>query len=139
MAEMTRLLHSIFMLFILCGCATQTTPKTLVLQYEDFGPPSAAYEYIGMDWWQWQSHGDSRPRHYDIKVLVYRDVDLHEVAQRFPTEPDREIDYRYISFADAISYLDRMIEENTIDSLTLRLKETRRRITDTLGDVTRRE
>ena len=39
----------------------------------------------------------------------------------------------------AIHYLDRMAKENTIESLTLRLKETHQRITDNLGKVERRE
>lgn len=136
---MARMLLNIFLLFSLGACSAQTTSKTLVLQYNDFGPPSAANELIGMDWWQWQDHGDSRPRRYNIKVVVYRDVDLQKVRQLFPTEPASEIDYRYASFTDAIHYLDRMIEENAIESLTLRLKETHQRITDTLGDGERRE
>jgi len=39
----------------------------------------------------------------------------------------------------AIHYLDCMARENTIESLTLRLKETHQRITDNLGKVERRE
>lgn len=135
---MARLLL-IALLLSLFACATQGVGKTLLLQYEDFGPPSAAHELIGMDWWQWQDHGDSRPRHYDIKVVVYRDVALREVQQLFPTEPARELDYRYVSFTDAIHYLDRMTEENTIESLTLRLNKTQQRIIDNLGDVERSE
>ncbi|MEJ2691757.1 MAG: hypothetical protein P8166_01585 [Candidatus Thiodiazotropha sp.] len=136
---MARLFLSLLMLFTLGACSAQTAPKTLVLQYEDFGPPSAASELIGMDWWQWQEHGDSRPRHYDIKVVVYRDVGLRTVQQLFPTEPAREVDYRYVSYSDAVRYLDRMTEENAIESITLRLKETHQRITDNLGEVERRE
>jgi hypothetical protein len=49
------------------------------------------------------------------------------------------VDYRYVSFSDEIHNLDRMMEENLIDSLTLRLKETHQRITDNLGEVERRE
>lgn len=121
------------LLLLLSACATQAAGKTLILQYDDFGPPSAANTLIGMDWWQWQPHGDSRPRHYDIKVVVFRHLDLQRVQQSFPTDPAREMDYRYVDFADAIRYLNRMIADNAIESLTQRLTMTRQRIIDTLG------
>jgi hypothetical protein len=122
------------LLLSLFACATQGAGKTLLLQYEDFGPPSAARELIGMDWWQWQDHGDSRPRRYDIKVVVYRDMGQPQVRRLFPTDPSRELDYRYVNYADAMDYLERMIAENVIESLTSQLQSTRTRILSVLGE-----
>jgi hypothetical protein len=42
-----------------------------VVPYEAFGPQAIAYKLIGMEWWQWDNHGDSRPRKYPIKVVIY--------------------------------------------------------------------
>ncbi len=122
------------MLLFLAACTTQVADQTLVLQYEDFGPTSASYELLGMDWWQWQTHGGSRPKYYDIKVVVYRDLDLQQVRQAFPANPSLELDYRYVAFADAMRYLERMIAENAMELLGQRLKQTRLRIISTLGE-----
>jgi hypothetical protein len=122
------------LLLSLFACATQGAGETLLLQYEDFGPPSAAHELIGMDWWQWQDHADSRPRRYDIKVVVYRFMELPQVRRLFPSDPARELDYRYVSYLDAMDYLERMIEENAIESLTSQLQSTRTRILSVLGE-----
>jgi hypothetical protein len=135
---MRRFLLSILLL-LFTACAVQAVGKTLVLPYNDFGPPSAAHEVIGMDWWQWLEHGDSRPRRYDIKVVVYRDTDRDRVQRSFPLDPSQELDYRYLEYSDAIRYLDRMIEENVIDSLTPQLQSTRERIFNSLGEPERRE
>jgi hypothetical protein len=130
---MIRLFPSMLLLFLM-ACDAQVADKTLVLQYDDFGSPSAVHELLGMDWWQWQEHGDSRPRRYDIKVVVYRDLDLQQVRQAFPTNPSGELDYRYVDFVDAVHYLERMIAQNTIEPLTQRLTKTRLRIIDALGE-----
>lgn len=123
------------LLLSLVACATHGAGKTLVLQYEDFGPPSAAHELIGMDWWQWLDHGDSRPKRYDIKVVVYRNVEQPQVRQLYPSDPSRELDFRYVAYADAMGYLDRMIKENVIESLTSQLQTTRTRIVSALGEL----
>jgi hypothetical protein len=81
----------------------------------------------------WNGIGDSRPRHADIKVVVYRHTDLQRVQQSFHTDPARERDYRYVDSADAFRYLNRMIADNAIESLTQRLTMTRQQIIDTLG------
>jgi hypothetical protein len=135
---MRRFLLSILLL-LFAACAVQAVGKTLILPYNDFGPPSAAHEVIGMDWWQWLAHGDSRPRRYDIKVVVYRHTDLERVRRSFPSDPSQELDYRYLVYSDALRYLDRMIEENAIDSLTSQLQSTRERIINALGEPERSE
>lgn len=124
MSKLIVLLVTIFML----SCSSLQTSSTLVLDYEDFGPPVVAHEVIGMDWWQWLSHGESRPKDYPIKVVIFRDISLQDVKSRFPVEPELEQDYRYLEYSDAMLYLDRLIEENVIESLTGQLIDTRNKI-----------
>lgn len=86
-----------------------------------------------MDWWQWQEHGDSHQKTYDIKVVVYRNISLDEVKKKYPVVPEQLKDYRYAEYSKAVSYLDRLIEENVIESLTVTLKGTREKIVQQLG------
>jgi hypothetical protein len=119
--------------FLLCSCAVGSESATALFAYEDFGPPSMSNEIIGMDWWQWQEHGDSRPKTYDIKVVVYRNIGLDAVKKKYPVVPEQLKDYRYAEYSKAVSYLDRLIEENVIESLTVTLKGTREKIVQQLG------
>lgn len=116
-------------LFCLTACAsTQANSSITVLNYDDFGPQVIAHELIGMDWWQWQSHGDSRPRKYDIKVIVYRNVSLDTIKEKYPVIPEKQQDYRYLEYNKAIEYLDKHIEENAFPALTQKLKSTRKKL-----------
>lgn len=117
------------------GCST--TQTTLILDYSDFGPQAAAYELIGYEWWQWDSHGDSRPRHYDIKVVVYRDVPLSEVKRAYPVVKEKEQDYRYVPYGEAIEYLDNLIKENVLPEVTQTLRKTKSTIIEKLGKPTK--
>jgi hypothetical protein len=83
-----------------------------------------------MQWWQWQSHGDSRPRKYDIKVVVYRDVPLDEVKQKYPVIKEELKDFRYVPYDEAIQYLDDMIQQNFMPDITIRLEQTKRILTN---------
>ena len=113
------------------GCSPAQT--TLVLDYSDFGPQATAYELIGYEWWQWERHGDSRPRHYAIKVVVYRDILLSEVRKAYPVVKEKEQDYRYVSHDEAIAYLDNQIEEDILPELTQTLHKTKSTIIEKLG------
>lgn len=110
--------------------AVAQTEHALVLDYNDFGPQVEAYELLGMQWWQWQTHGDSRPRNYDIKVVVYKDIDLETVKAKYPVDCLREKDYRFVKYSDALQYLDERIQEIDITELNVKLKVTRVRIQD---------
>ena len=123
-----RLIVLTVLLFV--GCVHAEANKMIVLDYSDFGPQAAAYELLGMQWWQWQSHGDSRPRKYDIKVVVYRDVPLDVVKQKYPVVKKEFKDFRYVSYDEAILYLDTMIQENFIPELTTKLEQTKRILVD---------
>ena len=113
------------MAFLLVACAHAEVKSMVVLDYNDFGPQAAAYELLGMEWWQWQSHGESRPQAYNIKVVVYKDVTLDSVKQKYPVVQEQLKDYRYISYNDAIQYLDDIIQENLMPELTTKLKQTK--------------
>jgi hypothetical protein len=115
------------------GCAT-THCNTLVLQYRDFGPQAMSYNTIGMEWWQWDNHGDSNPYYqYDIKVVVYRDIPLHQAEKAYPVVKEKEQDYRYLSYDKAMAYLDSQIQEDVIQELTAQLRETKSQIEKKLG------
>jgi len=82
-----------------------------VLPYSAFGPQVIAHELIGMEWWQWDNHGDSRPREYPIKVVVYWDQTLEETQKRFPVEREKEKDFRYVEYAPAVKHMEKAAKE----------------------------
>jgi hypothetical protein len=97
-----------------------------------------AYEALGFEWWQWQPHGDSRPREYDIHVVVYSGAMKEEVAKLYPVDPAQERDYRYISYDTALEYLDANIalaedDDEGLPSLADQLRETRAAIVAHFG------
>ncbi|MCR6650464.1 MAG: hypothetical protein NVV73_02660 [Cellvibrionaceae bacterium] len=98
------------------------------MSYSDFGPQVIAHEIIGMEWWQWQDHGDSIDREYAIQVVVYQGVSNEAVRQEFPVEPERQIDYRYLEYQRALDYLDEKIDEDVMENVTEKLKSTREKI-----------
>jgi len=121
-------------LLLAVGCAS-TSKRTIVMNYSDFGPQAAAWEYIGMKWWQWESHGGSNPgTKYDIKVIVYRSIPLAEVQKIYPVNQEKKQDYRYLEYAKALEYLDKTIEENLVPEVTEVLKKTRNVIVAELGN-----
>ncbi|MBI3898981.1 MAG: hypothetical protein HY308_11900 [Gammaproteobacteria bacterium] len=116
------------------GAGQSADQKTVVLNYEDFGPQAMAYELLGMEWWQWLPHGDSRPTTYDIKVVVYRNGTLDDVKHQYPTVAEKEQDYRYLAYPEALQYLDKNIKENVLQPVTDKLKLTREKIVGALGN-----
>jgi hypothetical protein len=124
------------------SCSHQNSQhQHVILNYRDFGPPALASELIGNDYWQWDSHGDSRPRDYQISVVVYRNVDLQKVKKIYPVKKEKEQDYRYVEYQIAMEFLDSSIAElqsykdeipqKLIDTLT----KTRNTIKSVLGDI----
>ena len=97
---------------------------------------------LGVEWFQWQSHGDSRPRKYDVNIVVYRDSSFEEVKSQYPISEKNEIDYRYVTYVDSITYFDENISNVVImeqegypmGTLPDRLKATKAQIIDKLGD-----
>lgn len=69
-----------------------------------------AYELIGYDWNEWKPYGDDSPNDVDIKVVVYRGVELGELRKQFPVVKGKS-DYRYLEYAPAIQFLQEQIKE----------------------------
>ncbi|MCI5146157.1 MAG: hypothetical protein D3923_11665 [Candidatus Electrothrix sp. AR3] len=122
----------IFLLLLLTSCSGHSQ-QIILLDYQDFGPQVIAHEVIGMEWWQWQNHGDSDPATTDdIKVAVYRDIPIAEAQKNYPVDPEKKRDVRYLEYQKALGFLDEKIGENVQESVTETLRATRKRITNTL-------
>lgn len=83
----------------------------VILPYAAFGPQVAAYKLVGMEWWQWESHGDGADREYPIKVVVYWNQTREEASQRHPVNRDRFEDFRYVGYSKAIDHMTSLIED----------------------------
>ena len=126
-----------FILFftLLTSCSVHSQQEVTLLDYNDFGPQIIAREVIGMEWWQWQTHGDPDPAAvYPVKVAVYRDIPVTEVQQRYPVKPEQEKDFRYLEYQRALRFLDEKIAENVQENVTEQLKATRKKIVGQLGE-----
>jgi hypothetical protein len=131
---MKQILRKFLLLLFLFSTTTIAAKNgAIVLSYEAFGPPAMAHTLIGSDWWQWQTHGESRPTQYDIKVVVYRGIPLRKVKARYPVVPKKNKDYRYVEYRAAITFLGEHIEENAIEDLTATLRQTKEKIQSALG------
>ncbi|RWX47194.1 hypothetical protein H206_02506 [Candidatus Electrothrix aarhusensis] len=119
---------------LLTSCSVHSQQEVVLLDYNDFGPQIIAREVIGMEWWQWQDHGDSDAAAvYPVKVAVYRDIPVTEVEQKYPVEPEQKKDFRYLEYQRALDFLDEKIAENIQENVTERLKATRKKIVSQLG------
>jgi len=98
---------------LISGCSSNNSSQSqmFVLPYSAFGPPTMSGSLLGVEWFQWNSHGDSRPRKYDVNIVVYRNISLAEVKNKYPISKEQEIDYRYVIYSDSIAYFN----ENIID------------------------
>ena len=118
------IIHICLLLFLV-GCFSQSK-NSVVMSYRDFGPQAMSWEVIGKEWWQWQKHGDSNPdTKYDIKVVVYKNITLNKVKSLYPVNKNKNQDYRYIEYSNALTFLDKNIKENVIQAITTRLKQTK--------------
>ena len=88
-----------------------------ILPYSAFGPQVAAHELIGMEWWQWDSHGDSRPREYPIKIVVFWDQTREDTAKRHPVDREKLQDFRYVEYSKAVTHMARTITEFKVAKL----------------------
>lgn len=130
MKNLIRLLKLLTLLFFVTACTSSNDQGTVTLDYKAFGPQVISYELIGNEWWQWDAHGAPDPAvTYDIKVVVYRNIDLASVKEKFPIDEKQQKDYRYLAYQQAIEYLDQHINENVLADVTKRLVETRHKIT----------
>ena len=114
----------------LSSCSTGTINSKYhysLFEYEDFGPQAMAYELIGMQVWQWQDFVSDPDEEFDIRVVVFEgDRDLFQ--KKFKTIPAQQLDYRLVSYPDAVQYLNHQIEENIMPVVTERLERTKARL-----------
>jgi hypothetical protein len=82
-----------------------------ILPYSAFGPQVAAYELIGMEWWQWDSHGDDTAHDYPIKVVVFWNQTKEETAKRHPVDQAKQQDFRYVEYSKAIAHMKKIIKD----------------------------
>ncbi len=82
----------------------------VILPYSAFGPQAAAYELIGMEWWQWESHGDGPGREYPIKVVVFWDQSEAEAAKSYPVNQEELQDFRYVEYSKAVGHMASLIK-----------------------------
>lgn len=130
-----RLFFAALIAVCLISCSAPGKQEVLVLAYQDFGPQVIARDVLGMEWWQWQDHGDSTPEtRYDIKVAVYRHIPLEDVKKTCPVLPEQQKDFRYLEHKKALHFLDEKIQENLLEDVTATLKATRKKIAAVLGE-----
>jgi len=132
------------LIFIISGCSSQVVDKKqyLVLPYSSFGPSTMSGSLLGVEWFQWLPHGDSRPTKYDVNVIIYREISLGEVKKIYPISQKKRVDYRYISYLDAVSYFNRNIievinmeqEGYPMGALSQELKSVKTHIINKLGN-----
>ena len=115
-----RFLTVFISLLLLCSCSNAknreeplnvNSPGVIVLKYGDFGPPQLSQKLLGNKWWQWDDPENHKPVKYDVKVVVYRGVDLDLVKKTFPIVPEKKQDYRYVNYQDASDYFTKTIAE----------------------------
>ncbi len=102
---------SLLIFLAIAACSHQANQQHIIMHYKDFGPPSLAGDLLGSDYWQWDSHGDSRPRVYNILVVVYRNADIGSIKDQFPVVKEKEQDYRYVEYNKAMAFLNSSIED----------------------------
>lgn len=151
--RVTKLILSTFVFALLCGAyyiqspppvlavdQTNSRTETLILSYSAFGPQAMAFETIGYEWYQRNRVGNcdpNAPQDY-VRVVIYRYISLQEAKRRYPVVMEKQ-DYRYLSYEDALAYLDEQekvvseIEEMSDSDLIRQFKETRESILTALG------
>ena len=123
-----------------CVGAEDDNSRVAVFEYADFGPQAASWQVLGFEWWQWMPHGDSNPAtRYDVKVVVYKDVDLAAVQDLYPLDTGSNRDFRYVAYQKAVDYLERAIAEDVVPSVTFRLRRTLARVEGIPTNKVRRE
>ena len=139
--EMKTKLNQIVLAAMLVISCSNSDKQILILSYDDFGPQSMAWETIGMQWWQWDNHGDSNPNtKYGIKIAIYRDIPLQEVKERFPVVKESKKDYRYIEYKTALKFLEKNIfeykeiDEQWAKDIVKRLSKTRHKVVQELKE-----
>jgi hypothetical protein len=115
------------------------------MNYSDFKPSSRADELLGFESDQRDIQEPGNPNsEIEVKVVIYRNVDLVTVKQTYPTFGGKP-DYRFLEYSEAIGFLEKQIRELKAedggDSESIKLKKqlisecehTRSKIIERLG------
>ena len=120
-------------------------PNSLVMNYSDFKPSSKGYELLGFESDQRNIQDLGNPNsENEVKVVIYRNVDLATVKQTYPTFGGKT-NYRFVEYSEVMGFLERQIRELKAegggDSESVKLKkqliseceQTRAKIIERLG------
>jgi len=106
--------------------------STLIMNYSDFNLEHNLHtleKLIGSNQWAWSDKPFDEPDAFegdnDIKVIIYKEIlsdldmekfyrvgkgrraiSLEDVKKLYPTNKSKQLDFRYLSYKDAINYLD---------------------------------
>lgn len=89
--------------------------NTIVLDYKDFGPPDIAEDLLGPHYWQWDNGHYDSPQAFNIRVVIYRQVDLDDVKAMFPVSKNKQQDFRYVEYKKAILWYNKQITQFNAD------------------------
>lgn len=118
---------------VTAACASKLSRSVVVLDYTDFGPQAMAYPLLDRRNLSWDPHAPLILGQGQIKVVVYRGVPEDAVRASYTPDRANNIDYRYISYGEALQYLDTQIQRNLLPRVTPRLIETREQLLAELG------
>ncbi len=113
---------------LLTACASHMSKHSIILEYDDFGPQAMAYKIIGKKRMPWAPEIPVMIGDDHIYVVVYKSVDREDLNETFKPDRDHNIDYRFVSYNDAITYLDTQIAQNILRKVTAKLEVTRSKI-----------
>ena len=86
-------------------------PNTLVMDYSEFKPSSRSYELLGFESDQRNIQESDNPNsEIEVKVVIYRTVDLATVKKTYPTFGSTP-DYHFVEYGEAMSFLEKQISE----------------------------
>jgi len=131
-------MKTIITILTLILATTTAWTAELILPYSTFGPQATAHKLIGMEWWQWESHGNSKKQTYPIKVVVYWDQTLEETKKKYPVDQAKLKDFRYVEYSMAVKHMEEIIPElqklkletSTIKASLTKLKKQKEKQSD---------
>ena len=90
------------------ACQTNSTQALFEeFEYSEFGPDVIASTVLGQSWYQWLPYGGGDiSKEFDIKVIVHA-IGANQLAEDlFPIDQKAQKDYRYLSYDEALSFLE---------------------------------
>lgn len=118
---------------LLSHCASRLEKNSIVLEYADFGPQAMAYPVIGPKRMPWAPDTPVLIGEGKIYVVVFQNLELEQIEDKYNPDPEANIDYRFLRYQDAMRYLDAQIANNILAKVTRQLEQTRTNIDTKLG------